>query len=118
MSNELIAALERALCYSGNERSLSDCLQLISEKRLIPLRIAGQFLFVEVFIYPQKTCLNISYTSGDGYLAHINEILNVIRPLAKALDCSEITCYGRPGWAKVLAKIGAKTRYTVLALEV
>lgn len=111
-------ALRRALLYSNGERSLEDCLRLIEQNILIPLYIAEQFVFVEVHVYPQKNCLNISYTSGKDYLKHIDEILDVVKRLAKALDCSSITCYGRPGWEKVLARIGAKPVYTVLSLEV
>lgn len=111
-------ALRRALAYSGGERSLTDCLLLIQQKVLIPLCIHEQFIFVEVYSYPQKQALNISYVSGKGYIKYLPEILPILKGLAKALDCSEITCYGRKGWEKVLARYGAKPRYTVMSLEV
>lgn len=115
---DIQTALLKALRYSGGERSLQDCLDAIAVKQLIPLCIEGQMIFVEVYAYPQKRALNISYAAGEGYLRHLDSIIPVLSRLAKALDCSEITCYGRRGWEKALSKYGAKVRYTVLALEV
>jgi hypothetical protein len=115
---DIHTALIKALHYSGGERSLQDCLDAIAKKQLIPLYIKEQFIFVEVYAYPQKSALNISYVAGNGYLHHLDSIIPILTDLAKALDCSEITCYGRRGWEKALSKYGAKVRYTVLALEV
>jgi hypothetical protein len=106
-----------ALEYSNGEYSVQDILNRIEDKLLIPLHIETLFVAVEVLSYPQKRILNIMLLQGTDFSANCQKVFDVICSLAKALDCSEVTWYGRPGWERLLRKHGVSKLYTVLRLE-
>lgn len=109
--------LQKVIEFSAGEHSVDTYLKWVEEKRLHLFEIQGCLIGVEKFEYETKNVLNISLVEGEGFLNHIDEVKAVMSSLAKALDCSELTCYGRPGWARILRRHGATHVYTVMRLE-
>lgn len=116
--SELEAAILKSLPYSNGEYSLEDIMERIEKRLYIPLKIHDVFLCVEVHEYPQKRILNIAFASGDGFLDHLEEFKELLSNAARSLGCTELTCYGRPGWERALKRIGVTKLYTVLKLEI
>ena len=110
--------LQKSIDYSAGEYSVDTYLQWVEEKRLHLFDIQGCLIGVEKFEYETKSVLNISLVEGEGVIANIKEIIDTMSALARTLDCSELTCYGRPGWARILRKHGATHVYTVMRLGV
>lgn len=83
----------------------------------MPLILNDCLVCLEVHVFPQRRILNIFLVEGRGLLKQIPFILEKVKEVAKHMDCSAVTCYGRKGWERALKGIGVKPVYTVLSLE-
>lgn len=109
--------IARALRYSNGEYTVEDVLQKIAQGHIVPLEFKDCLVCVEVHVFPQRRILNIFLVEGKGLLKQVPLILEKVTQIAKHMDCSAITCYGRKGWERVLARYNTKPVYVVMSLE-
>ena len=109
--------LSRALDYSNAEFSVEEYLERIKKKEIHLLEIATCLVLFEVNQYPGKRVLTVLALEGESFNKNGPEVIDVMKKLAATLNCSELVCYGRKGWERVLRPYGAVHQYTVMKLE-
>lgn len=75
----------------------------------------------EFITYPNGKALNVFAGGGDENES-LKEFLEVFEPSfrawAKASDCRWVIGYGRPGWDRVMKRLGYGTLWTVMCKEI
>lgn len=70
-------------------------------------RIAG-CVITEVIDYPSKRCLNMLFTAGANIKAWMVSMNEMLGRWARDQGCELIEGHGRPGWARLVAKLGCR----------
>lgn len=68
--------------------------------------------------YPRMKTLCMHFTGGVDLQKWKDPMLSVLRSFAKDMDCDVIESYGRPGWKRVFADDGFRSRFMFYELPV
>lgn len=108
--------IEAALEHSAGTHTIEDIEGRIAEGTMHFWPGKQCAAVTEVAAYPRKKLLSITYAGGD-----LNELLSLI-PVWKSwgahLGCSELIEAGRPGWERVLGRLGWKKEFVVLSTPI
>lgn len=76
-------------------------------------------LFTQVASFATKNVLQVIWASGLGELEEkIDAIAAALEYFAKLNRCSEVDVIGRPGWGKVLKRLGFKRTAEVFTMKI
>ena len=108
--------IENALAYSGDTHSFDDIALgvLCHRYQLWPLK--NSCAVTEFITYPRQKHFHVFLAGGT-----LNEILELNEPFAqfaRANNCTAMTIAGRPGWEKILDKLGWDYQFTTLKREI
>lgn len=118
MLDQLHAILKPAIERSRGRESFASILQEIDEGRsVLWTGFKGNKLMVaatgQVITYPHARVLRIPFLAGEGMtdiLQNEQEVLD----FAVKQGCSSMELIGRPGWEKVLTKVGWEKSHIVM----
>ena len=110
--------VSRALDYSDGKYSLEAIYEALAARdmQLWVATLDHELVaccVTEIIIYPNKKVLTIFASAGVG----LHNWLGCLSPIlewGKSQGCQASEVYGRPGWARVLAKYGFEKIHTVL----
>ena len=114
---DIKSRLTLALDYSNSEFPVDEYLQKVKDKEAHLLEISSCLVLFEVNQYSTKRVLTVLALEGESFATNGPEVIRIMKELAATLDCTELLCYGRKGWEKVLKPFGAVHQYTVMKLE-
>ena len=82
------------------------------------LWVGGNITYVgvtQILTYPSgKKVIDIVLTAGDELMSWLEDSNNTIYEWARQLDADQVRIMGRPGWSKMLHRIGFEHAYTVM----
>lgn len=108
--------IENALAYSGNTHSFDDIAFGVLGHRYQLWPLENSCAVTEFVEFPRQKHFHVFLAGGT-----LNEILQLNEPFAqfaKANNCTVMTIAGRPGWEKVLEKLGWDYQFTTLKREI
>jgi hypothetical protein len=108
--------IEAALEYTGGTHTFDDVCHMVMIGRVKFWPQPESFLITEVLDYPRIKVYHVWLAGGD--LQEITGTLPAVVAAARDAQCQTVSCAGRQGWTKVLAKLGWKHSHTTLQLSV
>lgn len=108
--------IENALAYSGDTHSFDDIALgvLCHRYQLWPLE--NSCAVTEFVTYPKQKHFHVFLAGGT--LNEILELNETFAQFARANNCTAMTIAGRPGWEKILDKLGWDYQFTTLKREI
>jgi hypothetical protein len=108
--------IENALAYSGDTHTFDDIALGVLGHRYQLWPLENSCAVTEFVEYPRQKHFHVFLAGGT-----LNEILQLNEPFAqfaKAHKCTAMTIAGRPGWEKILDKLGWEYQFTTLKREI
>jgi len=108
--------IENALDYSGGTHNFDDITLGVLSHRYQFWPLENSCAITEILEFPRKKTFHVFLAGG-----RLNEILVLNEPFAefaKANGCTAMTIAGRPGWERVLDKLGWNYQFTTLKREI
>lgn len=109
--------IEEAMRRGVRTHSFDDICEMVLQQKLTPRFFSDDtFVLSAVHEYPLAKHYHIFLAGGnlEVLMAARDDLIED----AKRAGCTRMTINGRPGWARIMQKIGARHTYTMLALEV
>lgn len=104
--------IEAALAYGGGTHLFEDVADMVAQGRA-QVWINGDTIGVtEIIVYPRKKVLN-GWLAG-GNLRELMPMMPAAAEWGRAQGCEAFTIAGRPGWLKVMKRLGFEPGLTLL----
>lgn len=115
-SDELNKRLAKALRLGGDTHTVDDIRQAVARGNMQCFVRGDSFIVTEVNEYPRKRVLNVFLAVGE--MDDINSLLmSEVKQFAKEAECHAMQGYCRPGWKKVLPKLGWKQSHILFTYD-
>jgi hypothetical protein len=111
-----IPHLQGALRYANGTHEIEDVLADIANNYATLWPYERSALVTQIVSYPRKKHFNFWLAGGD-----MKELLSHeagIREWAKAQGCEAMNCIGRPGWQRVLGRLGYRPSYYIVTRDI
>lgn len=116
---EALPLIEKALHYSDGKYTTDHILKFLKSRDMqlwVVFNNAGMkgIIVTQIVNYPTEKRLCIVLLAGISFKSWMHSCWYLIKEWAKNEGCVSCEIFGRPGWEKVIKKLGFEKIHTVL----